>query len=181
MKRILTVFTALTLVFGLSVFSYGDVTSKVEKLIDSNQSNLDRTYAPRDKRPNQISLQYGTALLTGFSYSYNLNEMLAVGVGVGSIYPGLSADLHLTAYLLPTTIAPYVSAGVVYYGTFTENIEAGELAAGVDFALDNGFGVNLGLGWVRSFADTSGAPFENITQNDSINWISLQLGLNYRL
>ena len=181
MKKTVVLALVLSLVSGVSAFGFGELTDKVEKLIDSNQSNLERSYAPRDKRPNQISLKYGTALLSGIGYSYNLNQMFAVGVGVGSIFPGLSADMLFTAYLMPTTIAPYVSAGVVYYGNFTQNIVAGEVAAGIDFALDNGFGINLGLGWVRSFADTTGAPFANITSNNSVNWVNLQLGLNFRL
>ena len=181
MKKILVVLAVLSLVFGSSVFGFGELTGKVEKLIDSNQANLERTYSPRDKRPNQLSLKGGISLLTGIGYSYNLNEMFAIGAGIGTIMPGLSADVLFTAYLMPTTIAPYVSAGIVYYGNFSQNIVAGEIAAGVDFALDNGFGLNLGLGWVRSIADTTGAPFSNITQNNSVNWLNFQGGLNIRM
>jgi hypothetical protein len=180
MKKFLIVFAVSALVLGSSALVFGDVTSKVEKLIDSNQSNLERTYAPRDMRPNQISIKFGPPLALGVEYSYNMNSMFAIEIGAGSTIPGFSAGAGITAYLMPTTIAPYVTAGVDYYGNFTQNLLGVNLGAGVDVALENGFGINLGVDWVKSLSN-AGAPFQNMVYNsDSINWFNVSCGLNLR-
>ncbi|MCE5300662.1 MAG: hypothetical protein LLG37_07310 [Spirochaetia bacterium] len=179
MRKIAVFAFVLSFLSVSSLFAFGELTEKVEKLVDTNQKNLERTYYPRDQKPNQFSLKFGPGLLAGVAYSYNLNHFFAVGFGAGTIAPGLSADMLFTAYLMPTTVAPYVSAGVVYYGDFVRNVVSGELGAGVDVALDNGFGVNLGVGYVRSFADT-GRPFDNVVAYDDVNWFNVQGGLNYR-
>lgn len=180
MKKFLTVFAVSALVLGSSALIFGDVTSKVEKLIDSNQSNLERTYAPRDMRPNQISIKFGPPLALGLEYSYNMNSLLAFQIGVGSTIPGFSAGMGLTAYLLPTTIAPYVTGGIDYYGNFIQNLIGFNIGVGLDVALDNGFGINIGVDWVKSISN-AGAPFQNIVyKSTSINWFNIAGGLNLR-
>ncbi|MEI7542283.1 MAG: hypothetical protein WCJ94_03405 [bacterium] len=180
MKKILIAFVVLTLALGSSVVLFGGVTDKVEKLIASNQTNFERSYAPRDMRPNQLSIKFGPPLALGLGYSYNLNSVFAIEVGAGSTIPGFTAGMGLTAYLMPTIIAPYLTAGIDYYGNFTQNLIGFNIGAGVDVALDNGFGVNLGIDWVKSIS-SAGAAFQNLVYNsDSISWFSASGGLNYR-
>ena len=180
MKRFLVVFTLLMLAFGTSVLAFGELTGKVDKLIASNQSNLERTYAPRDMRPSQFSIKFGPPYALGVEYSYNMNSMFAFQVGAGSTIPGFAAGVGITAYLMPTTIAPYVTAGLDYYGNFTQNLIGFNVGAGVDVALENGFGISIGVDWVRSLS-TTGAPFQNMVYNgDIINWFNATGGLNFR-
>lgn len=180
MKKLIVVFVVSVFVLGMSVFAFGDVSSKVDNLIASNQSNLERTYAPRDMRPNQISIKFGPPLALGLEYSYNMNSLLAFQIGAGSTIPGFSAGMGLTAYLLPTTIAPYVTGGLDYYGNFTQNLIGFNLGVGLDVALDNGFGINIGVDWVKSISN-AGSPFQNIVYNStSINWFNASCGLNLR-
>lgn len=180
MKKTVVLALVLSLAFGVSAFGFGELTDKVERLIDSSQSNLERTYAPRDMRPSQLSLKLGPPLALGIEYSYNLNSMFALQVGAGTTIPGFSADMGLIAYLLPTTFTPYVSAGVNYYGNFIQNLIGFNIGVGLDVALDNGFGVSLGVDWVKSLSN-AGAPFQNIIYNsESINWFNVSGGLNIR-
>lgn len=180
MKRFIAVFAVLTLALGNFLFGFGELTGKVDKLIESNQSDLERTYAPRDLRPSQFSIKLGPPLALGVEYSYNMNSMFALKAGAGSTIPGFAADMGVIVYLLPTTIAPYVSAGIDYYGNFTQNLLGVNVGVGVDVALENGFGISLGIDWVRSLSN-AGAPFQNMVYNgDVINWFNATGGLNFR-
>lgn len=172
------IFLALSLVFGAA--AYCSVTEKVDKLIATNQANLERTYAPRDMRPNQLSLKLGPPLFLGAEYSYNVMPSLAVNAGVGWIAPGTSTDLGFTYYILPSTFTPYVSAGVNYFGDFSRNVIAGNIGAGVDVALDNALTLQLGIDWVKSLSDSQ-KPFDNtVWSGNNVNWFSIDGGIGYR-
>jgi len=158
----------------------GPLTDKESKLIASGQTRFERTYNLRDMRPNQFSLKLGLPLMTGVGYSYNINEAFAIGGGIGTVLPGLSADLNVTWYIMPTTVAPYVTGGIVYYSNLTDNIIAGEVSGGVDVCLDNGLGLNLGLVWVKSVI-TPGTIFKTAAWNNEVNTFSIQGGLNIRM
>jgi outer membrane protein W len=177
MKKFLAVFLVVSLVFGAVAFC--GVTDKVEKLISTNQSNLERTYYPRDQRPNQLAIKVGPPLFLGAEYSYNIMPALAINLGVGTLAPGMATDLGLTYYILPTTFSPYVTAGINYYGDFTRSITAGNIGVGVDVALDNTMTIQLGLDWVKSIADT-GAPFKNAVFSGDVNWFNITGGIGYR-
>lgn len=177
MRKIAVLAVAFAVVF--SSMAFAGVMEKVEKLIDTNQTRFERTYNLRDMRPYQVSVKLGLPLMTGVGISYNINEMIAIGAGIGSALPGVSADLNATWYILPTTIAPYVTGGIVYYTDLTSNIIAAEVSGGVDVCLDNGFGLNLGIVWVKSII-TPGTIFKTAAWNGEVNALSIQGGLNYR-
>ncbi len=179
MKKASVLALVFTLLFSSMAFC-GTLTDKESKLIASGQTRFERTYNLRDMRPNQFSLKLGLPLMTGVGYSYNINEAFAIGGGIGTVLPGLSADLNVTWYILPTTVAPYVTGGIVYYTNLTDNIIAGEVSGGVDVCLDNGLGLNLGLVWVKSVI-TPGTIFRTAAWNNEINTFSIQGGLNIRM
>ncbi|MFP4467138.1 MAG: hypothetical protein ACLFP1_08810 [Candidatus Goldiibacteriota bacterium] len=156
----------------------GKVTSKVEKLKATN-TDREKTYYPRDMRDNQFSVRLGLPLVAGVGYSKNINPNVAIGVGVGTTFPWLAADMNVTWYILPYNFTPYITGGVVYYGGRDMNLIALEAAGGVDYIFENGIGLNLGLCWVKSLT-TSPTPFETAVFTDEINALNLQGGLNFR-
>ncbi|HDQ25467.1 MAG TPA: hypothetical protein ENN43_01815 [bacterium] len=189
MKRFIV--AAMLLVFSVSMLSAevvkredgsyeytGKVTSKVDRLMATN-TDREKTYYPRDLRDNQISIKMGLPLVAGIGYSKNINPYVGIGVGVGSSFPGIAADMNVTWYILPHNFTPYVTAGVVYYGDFGTNLIAAEVAGGVDYLFENGFGLNLGLCWVKSLT-TSPTPFQTAVFVDEINALNLQGGINFR-
>jgi hypothetical protein len=181
MRRIAVL--ALVLAVGFSSMGFaGSLTDKEQGLIASgkDQTRFERSYNLRDMRPNQFTIELGPPLYAGVSYSYNINQMFAIGIGAGSLMPGLSADMGVTCYILPTTIAPYATAGVVYYGDLTRNIIAANVGAGVDVAIDNGMGLKLGIDWVRSVSN-AGKPFQTAVFNSvEVNWFNISGGLDIR-
>jgi hypothetical protein len=180
MRRIAVL--ALVLAVGFSSMGFaGSLTDKEQGLIASgkDQTRFERSYNLRDMRPNQLTIELGPPLYLGASYSYNINQMFAIGIGAGSIMPGLSADMGVTCYILPTTIAPYAVAGIVYYGNFTKNIIAANVGGGVDVALDNAMGLKLGIDWVKSLSN-AGAPFQTAVFNGEVNWFNISGGLDIR-
>jgi hypothetical protein len=178
MRKIAVLTMAFAVAFGSMAFA-GSLTDKVDKLISTNQTRLERSYNLRDMRPYQVSLKLGPPLFAGAAISYNINEMFAFEVGAGTIAPGLAADLGLVIYILPTTIAPYAAGGIVYYTDLHENLIAFNVGAGVDVALDNAFGIQLGLDWVKSISN-AGAPFKSAVFNDDVNWFNISGGVSYR-
>ena len=177
-----TAVLALVLAIGLCSIGFaGSLTDKEQGLIASgqDQTRFERSYNLRDMRPNEFTIEVGPPLYLGAAYAYNINQMFAIGIGAGSIMPGLSADMGVTWYILPTTIAPYARANIVYYGDFTRNIIAGNVGAGIDVAMDNAFGLKLGVDWVRSFSD-AGAPFKSSVFDGEVNWFMISAGLDHR-
>ena len=179
MKKFLLLSVVLSIAFVSSIMAFGELTAKVDNLISTNQANLERTYYPRDSRPNELLLTFGPPFCTGLEYSYNVMPALAIDAGIGNTYPGLSAGLGVIYYILPTTFAPYVKGGIMYYGNFTENIDAATIGAGVDVALDNSMVIRLGLDWVKSLSN-AGAPFQTIVYNGDINWFNISCGVGFR-
>jgi hypothetical protein len=179
MKKIFVLLVVLSVMFVSSIMAFGELTAKVDNLIGTNQANLERTYYPRDSRPNELLLTFGPPFCTGLEYSYNVIPALAVYAGLGNTYPGLSAGLGVTYYILSTTFAPYVKGGIMYYGNLNGNIDAATIGAGVDVALDNSMVIRLGLDWVKSVS-SSGAPFQSFVYNGDINWFSLSGGIGFR-
>jgi hypothetical protein len=179
MKKFLALFVVLSVAFVSSVMAFGELTAKVDNLISTNQANLERTYYPRDQRPNELMLTFGPPFCTGIEYSYNVIPALAVDLGLGNTYPGLAAGMGVAYYILPTTFTPYLKAGIMYYGNFTQNIDAATIGGGVDVALDNGLVLRLGLDWVKSLAN-AGAPFQTIVYNGDINWLNISGGIGFR-
>lgn len=177
MKKIALMALAFAVVF--SSMAFASLTEKEQSLIQSTQTRFERTNNLRDMRPNQFSIKVGPPLFVGAAYSYNINEMFAFEVGAGTIAPGFSADLGVIAYILPTTIAPYAAGGIVYYTNGKDNIVAFNVGAGVDVALDNAMGIQLGVDWVRSISN-AGAPFKTISANNDVNWFNICGGLSYR-
>jgi len=179
MKKVLMLFIVLSVAFASSLLAFGELTAKVDNLISTNQADLERTYYPRDQRPNELLITFGPPFCTGLEYSYNFIKNMAVYAGVGNTYPGLSAGLGVIYYILPTTFTPYVKGGIMYYGNFTDNIDAATIGAGLDIALDNSMVLRLGLDWVKSLSD-AGAPFKTIVYNGDINWLNISCGIGYR-
>lgn len=156
------------------------VTDKVQKMMDSDQQRYEKSYAPRDQMANVMSIRLGYPLVTGIGFSRNINELFAIGIGAGYTYPGMAADLNLTYYILPTSLTPYVSGGLVVYSDSIKAVVGAEASAGVDYVFDGGFGVNIGACWVGTF-DTSVSPFSNyLASSTKINKLGLQVGLNVR-
>jgi hypothetical protein len=156
------------------------VTDKVQKMMDSDQQRYEKSYAPRDQMANQMSLKLGYALVSGIGFSRNINELFAIGVGVGYAYPGVAADLNVTYYILPTSLTPYISGGIVAYSDSKTTVVGAEAAAGIDYVFDGGLGMNIGACWVKTF-DASVNPFANyIASSTNINKLGLQVGLNVR-
>jgi hypothetical protein len=180
MRKIAVLALVFAVVMGSSMAFAGSLTDKVDKLIDTNQTRLERSYNLRDMRPNQLSIELGPPLFVGAAYSYNINEMFAFKVGAGTTAPGLAADLGIVVYILPSTIAPYATGGIVYYTDLTQNIIALNVGAGVDVQLDNAFGIQLGLDWVKSITN-AGAPFHTASFNDSVNWLNISGGISFRM
>jgi hypothetical protein len=158
----------------------GSVTGKVDKLMATNQDAV-RTYYPRDIHPNEFSIRGGFPLILGASYGYNINSYFQIGVGAGSFVPGITGDIFMKYYVLPSTITPYLGAGVTYVGfSSSGNIMAGHVEAGIDAALENGFGINLGLVYMKSFSDVTN-PFDTYWgKTTKIDNAGLQAGLNFR-
>jgi hypothetical protein len=178
MRKLTVLAVVFALVFSSMAFA-GSLSDKEKKLIDSVQTRFERTSNLRDMRPYQISLKLGPPLFIGGAISYNINEMFALEVGAGTTAPGLAATLGLVAYILPTTVAPYASGGIVYYTNLTENIIAFNVGGGVDVQLDNAIGLQLGVNWTKSITN-AGAPFQTIVFNGDVNWFNITGGVSYR-
>ena len=152
MKKFVIILMVLSLSAGSALFA--GVTEKVEKLMDTNQSR-ERTYYPRDMKPNLVKAHFGYPYMAGATYSYNIDQMFAVGIGAGAYFPGVSAGINFTMYPLPNIVSPYIGAGISYLGTaFQSSVFAANAEAGIDFALDNGFCINLGIVYLISFAES---------------------------
>jgi len=179
MKKIIAILLVMSFAFG--ALSFGNVTDKVDKLIATNQANLERTYYPRDMRPNQLAVQLGAPLYLGAEYTYNMMPSLGVQLGIGSLITGVSTNVGLIYYILPTTFTPYVNGGINYYGDFSHSVIAGNIGAGVDIALDNALTIQLGVDWVKSISNTD-APFQNTVWNTTnVNWVTISAGLGFRM
>ncbi len=177
MRKILAILLVLSLAF--TAVGFCGVSEKVEKLIGTNQANLERTYYPRDQRPNQLAIKLGPPLFLGVEYTYNVMPALGVNVGVGTLVPGFSADLGVIYYILPTTFTPYLRGGICYLGNFTQNIIAANLGAGLDIALDNTIALQIGVDWAKSLSN-AGAPFQNAVYNGDVNWFNISGGVGFR-
>lgn len=173
MKKIVVLVLAFAVAF--SSLAFAGVTEKLEKLIDSNQTRIERSYNLRDKNPNQIALRLGPPLGFGVEYSYNMNETLAIVIGAGSI-GGFNADLGFNWYVLNTTIAPVVSAGIALVGGDV-CFHAG---AGVDVQLDNSIGVQLGLDFTKQIINAPSTAFKVFDYSDPANVLFLNGGLSLR-
>lgn len=153
MKKILVFILCVMIVFSNLIFA-GKITEKVEKLIETNQTRYERTYYPRDLRPNLLSLSIGFPYMAGISYSYNINEMFAVGAGAGAYFPGAAFGLNFTFYPFGTTVSPFGGAGITYIipGLVTANVDLG-----IDVALETGIVLNLAGVYIISFTETDNA------------------------
>lgn len=177
MKRTTLIVLAFAVVFSsmASMVLAGSLSDKEQKLIDSVQTRFERTSNLRDMRPNQLALRFGPPLGFGVEYSYNMNETLAMGVGLGSM-GGLNADLGFNWYIINTVIAPVVNAGIAYVG--------GDVClfggAGVDVQLDNAFGIQLGLDITKQIIDAPNTDFKVFNYSDPANVMFLTGGVSYR-
>jgi len=175
-----TVFLALVFAVVMSSMAYaGSLTDKVDQLIDTNQTRLERTYNLRDMHPNQFALRFGPPLGFGLEYSYNMNQTLAIVIGAGSA-GGFDADLGVNWYVLNTPVAPVVSAGVADVA----NAVCIHVGAGVDVQLDNAFGIQLGLDWTKSVANSSASgsgSFQTFSYSDAANVLFLNGGVSFRM
>lgn len=181
--------TVLTLVFAFVVGSAavfaGTLTEKVDKLIATNQTK-ERTYYPRDARPTLISLHLGLPYSFGGTISYNIDPSIAIGIGLGALAPGFVAGVDFKWYILPTAFTPYVGGGIDYALASIDSkfvgLTCGHLQGGIDYAFDNGFNINIGLAWLRSFAEADG-QFKTLWGNTSskIDAVNIQFGLGYRI
>lgn len=178
MKKLVVLAVVFALVFSSMAFA-GPLLDKEKKLIESTQTNFERSNNLRDMRPTQFSLKLGPPLFVGAAIGYNINPMFAIEVGAGTTAPGLAAELGVVVYILPTTIAPYAAGGIVYYTNLIDNIIAFNVGAGVDVQLDNAFGIQLGLDWTKSLTN-AGAPFQTIVFNGDVNWLNITGGVSYR-
>jgi len=186
-----TLFLVLALAVAVSGFAgvtenaeggfKASLTEKVDNLIATNQKRLERTYYPRDSKPNYIGINFGYPYMAGVNYSYNINEMFAIGIGGGTYFPGYAAGVDFKYYILPTTVAPYVGAGLNFIGTQEKGDAAVNAAVGVDFALDMGMCLNLGAVYMRSFNED--APEFGTAWGDTkkgFNSLGIQFGLGTR-
>ncbi|HDQ25851.1 MAG TPA: hypothetical protein ENN43_03780 [bacterium] len=181
MKRAVVLAVVLAVVFSTMAFA-GPLNEKIDRLKQTNQER-ERTYYPRDMNPVLISVQGGPPVLLGSLISYNINEMFAVGVFGGAFMPGVVAGFDFKWYILPTTFSPYVGTGIEYVGAAMQySLVAGHLEAGVDLALDNGFCVNLGIGYMRSFSEATGT-FKTAWGDtaNKVDWFMVQAGLGFRM
>jgi opacity protein-like surface antigen len=181
MKKLLTFALAFSILASPVLFA-GKITEKVEKLMETNQTRYERTYYPRDMKPNYLALSVGYPYMSGINYSYNINEIFSIGLGAGSYFPGLALGLHATVYPLATIISPYVGGGITYIGLLpTTGTVAAHGEAGIDIALENGLNFNLGAVYLISFSEatsTFGTLWEE--QKNKFNNISMQAGLGFR-
>jgi outer membrane protein W len=190
MKRVKSVlFLAVFSVFAAAVFAgvtenaeggfKGSVTDKVEKLMATNQ-DAERTYYPRDMRPNDLAIVGGMPLIAGVAYGYNINPNFQIALGAGAFFPGITADLSVKWFFMPTTITPYIAAGMTYVGALDKTVMAGHFDAGVDVALENALGINLGMVYMRSFSDMAD-PFKTAWgETNKIDNLGLQGGIHIR-
>ncbi len=157
------------------------LTEKVDNLIATNQKRLERTYYPRDSKPNYAGINFGYPYMAGINYSYNLNEMFALGVGAGAYFPGYALGVDFKYFVMPTTIAPYVGAGLAFVGSQTKGDAAVNVAAGVDFALETGICINIGAVYMKSFNEN--APEFGTVWGDTkkgFNSLGIQAGFGVR-
>lgn len=182
MKKVILLVLIVVLCFGSSLIFAGKMTDKEQKLIATSQENEERTYYPRDLRPTLLNLHFGYPYMAGATFSYNLNPMFAIGVGAGAYFPGIAGGIHTTVYILPSTVTPYLTGGIVFLGTALQSMVFGaSLAAGVDFALNNGFCINLGAVYIVTFAEsesTFGTAWGKTAHN--FNDLGIQMGLGLR-
>ncbi len=177
MKKSLILIMSFLIVLSNLIFA-GKITEKVEKLIETNQTRYERTYYPRDLRPNLVMLSIGFPYMAGVSYSYNINEMFAVGAGAGSYFPGAAFGLNFTFYPFGTTVSPFGGAGVTY---IIPGLVAVNLDAGIDIALENGMVFNLGGVYIISFTNTDNAigTLWGVPKN-KLNDLGIKGGIGFR-
>lgn len=177
MKKKLILF--LVCFIGLFNLSFaGKISDKVEKLIETNQTRYEKTYYPRDIRPNFINLTIGFPYMTGVSYSYNINEMFAVGAGAGTYYPGAAFGLNFTFYPFGTTVSPFGGAGITY---IIPGLVAANADLGIDIALENGLVFNLAGVYIISFTniDNSIGTFWGVSKK-KLNDLGIKGGIGFR-
>jgi len=181
MKKALVFVLCAAILFASAAFA-GKVSDKVDKMMSTDQQRYEKTYYPRDMMSSQISIKLGYPLVAGVGFSKNINEMFAIGIGAGSSLPGIAADLNFTYYILPTSFTPYVTVGAVCYGLTEKPLftVGAEVAGGIDYVFDGGFGVNIGACWVKTF-DSAASPFATyVGDSTDINKLGLTAGLNMR-
>ena len=181
--------SVLALVFAFALGSAslfaGTLTEKVDKLIATNQTK-ERTYYPRDAKPVLFNLHLGLPYSFGGTVSYNIDPSIAIGIGLGALAPGFITGVDVKWYIMPTYFTPYVGGGIDYALAYIDSefagLTCGHLEGGIDYAFDNGFNINIGIAWLRSFAEATGT-FSTVWGNAAtkIDALNIQFGLGYRI
>ncbi len=185
MKKITVLALVFAFALGTASLFAATLTEKVDKLIATNQTK-ERTYYPRDARPTLINLHIGLPYTLGGTVSYNIDPAISIGIGLGALAPGFIAGVDVKWYIMPTSFTPYVGGGIDYALAYVDSEFAGltcfHAEGGIDYAFDNGFNINLGIAWLRSFAEATGT-FSTAWGNDAkkIDTWNIQFGLGYRI
>lgn len=169
-RRVLWVLAAVLALGGLALEARARVTEKVEAMIAEN--------TPLKVKDNDLWFMAGGPLVFGVQYDKFATANVALGMGVGSFLNGTSFDLNVKYFFLNGKFSPFLSGGgVFYYSEPRKNIFALDVAAGVSYYFDTGFGLSLALAYVKGISQSLD-PFSYTYVNDSINWLSPQFGIH---
>ncbi len=177
MKKIIISILCFLVAFS-NLLLAGKISDKVEKLIETNQTRYERTYYPRDQKPNFVNLALGYPYMAGVSYSYNINEMFAVGAGAGAYFPGAAFGLNFTYYPFGTIVTPFAGAGITY---IIPGLVAANVDVGIDVALETGIVLNLAGVYIISFTDIDNSigTFWGVSKK-KLNDLGLKGGIGFR-
>lgn len=155
---------------GWAGLAQARVTEKVDAMIAEN--------SPLKVRDSDLWAMVGGPLGVGLQYEKFATAQVALGFGGGSYFDGTSLDLSVKYYFMNSKFSPFLAAGpVYYYSTPKQNLFGIFGVFGLSYFFDDGFGISFGVAYAKGLTK-SDTPFAYTYINDSLSWVSPQLGLH---